>query len=408
MGRCDETAATRPLDGVTVLELGQMFAGPWVGRVLADFGATVIKVEAPGRGDTARTFPPIKEDMSLPFLRMNRGKKSIAVDLRTAPGRALVRGLIAYVDVFVINFKPTTVDAWGLDYESLKKINPRLVYVGLSGYGQTGLYRDRPGFGSTAEGESGLSNILGFPDGPPTLAHFGLADLVAGTAAAFAAAVCLYHREQTGLGDQVDVALYEPMLAMVGDIMLDYTALGLVRRRTGNSPAVSAPVGTFLTKDGQWLIISGSSQAVVRRLFEAMGRPELITDPTFADNASRLRNRDELDEILTSWVAARTRAEALKILQEHEVVSGPVNTAQDIAQDEHFRTRSLVTGVSRQFGEVSVPAYLAHIASSPDVVYEEPPALGEHTEEILSGCLGKTRSEIGDLERQGVVAISAP
>jgi crotonobetainyl-CoA:carnitine CoA-transferase CaiB-like acyl-CoA transferase len=404
--RDDEQSAqapTGPLNGIRVLELGGMYAGPWVGRVLADLGARVIKIENPRGGDASRTWPPFKNGTSLPFLRMNRGKRSIGLNLQDAEGRDLVRALVSDCDVVAANFKPTTMASWQLDYDSLKDENPRLIYTGISGYGRTGPYSGRPGFGSTADAISGFSNIVGFPTSPPTMAHFGLADLLAGTCAALATAVCLFHREKTGRGDEVDVALYEPLMTLVGDIVLDYTALGLVRERKGNDPGVASPVGTFMTKDQRWVVISGSSQAVAGRLFGAIGRADLVDDPRYVDNAARLVNRSDLTAIIQLWVGERTRDEVLQVLSDHDVVCGPVNTAEDIVNDPHFEARTLMRGTSATVGEISIPAYLAHIASAPSVAFEEPPELGQHTMEILSADLGLSTDRIADLLSRGVI-----
>lgn len=400
----ETTVAPGPLGDVRVLELGSLFAGPWAGRVLSDFGAQVIKIEPPGVGDPSRLWRPTKDGVSLVFVRINRGKRSVAIDLRGEEGRDLIRRLVRNVDVVVVNFRPDTLERWGLDYGTLSNINPRLVYVSISGFGLTGPKRDRPGFGSTADAISGFAHIVGFPDGPPTLAHFGLADLLSGTMGAFGATIALRRREQTGKGDLIDVALYEPLMTLVGDIVLNYSVTGEIANRVGNSAAVTAPTGTFLSHDNKWIVISGSSQSVVERLFHAMDRDDLIQNPRFATNAERLENRGELYQILQDWIGAHNRDELLAIFERANVVAGPVNTAEDIASDEHFLQRTLMTGKSEMVGDLLVPRQLFRMQSMPASEYVDPPVLGADTTEILSTLADVSPSQITSLRSSGVVA----
>jgi crotonobetainyl-CoA:carnitine CoA-transferase CaiB-like acyl-CoA transferase len=239
---------------------------------------------------------------------------------------------------------------------------------------------------------------------PPSLAHFGLADFVAGTAGALGAAMALFRRERSGEGEEVDVALYEPLMTLVGDIVVDYSALGVIRERRGNSVGVASPVGTFLTKDDKWIVISGSSDKMTHLLFGAMGRDDLAIDPRFATNAVRLQHEEEITGLIQTWVGTLDRGEILELLQKRGVVSGPVNTAEDIVKDLHFQHRTLVTGKSDLIGDVVVPGQMVHLASTPQVVYQDPPLVGEHTAAVLHGLLGMAPSEVTRLRESGVVA----
>lgn len=392
-----------PLNGVRVLELGTMIAGPWAGRVLADFGAEVVKLEDPEAGDPGRVWPPVKDGESLAFFRLNMGKKSVVIDLSQDLGRDVALQLLERTDVMVTNRRPKTLNAWGLDYASLGRRYPRLVYVGITAYGKDGPDGGGPGFGAPADGISGFSNIVGFPSMPPSLAHFGFADCIAGTAAAFGAAMSLFRRELSGHGDEVDVALYEPLMAILGDIVVDYSVLGAIRMRRGNSPGQVSPTGTFLTKDGKWVVISGSSQNMAQALFRAMGREELIRDARFASNLARVENENDLRSLVQTWVATMTRDEVLDLLDQHKVVCGPVNTAEDIMRDPHFRYRTLVSGDDPVLGSVTVPGRQAQLAGSPQVPFAASPDLGEHTDQVLYEWAGIDQEALADLRRQGVL-----
>jgi crotonobetainyl-CoA:carnitine CoA-transferase CaiB-like acyl-CoA transferase len=358
--------------------------------MLRDFGADVIKVEDPVHGDYARQWTPMKAGHSLGFARINAGKRSIAVDIRTDEGRDLVRRLSRRVDVVIESFRPGRLEQWGLGYSTLAADNPGLVLTSVSGFGQTGPYRERPGFGTVAETGSGFAHINGWPDTPPTSPPFGFADSLAGISAAMGTAMALYQRERTGRGDHVDVALYEPLMFMLGDMILNFTGTGHVQGRVGNGTGSASPRGVYEASDGKWLSIAASNQGIAVRLFTAMGQPELIEDPRYATNAERMRHNDELQEKVKRWVGARPRHEVVETLQAHEVVCAPVNDASDIVADPHFRERTLVeiTG-SEALGRVLTPGPVLHLAGYAGPSYHGVPAIGEHTEEILAELLGE-------------------
>jgi len=377
-----------PLAGVRVLELGSMYAAPTAGRMLRDFGADVIKVEEPGTGDFARQWSPLKEGLSIGFARLNAGKRSAAIDLRQPAGRELVARLAAKCDVVVESFRPGRLEDWGLGYAALSQDNKGLILTRVSGFGQTGPYRERPGFGTVAETASGYAFVNGWPDKPPTSPPFGFADSIAGICAAFGTAMALYRRQATGTGEVVDVALYEPLMFILGDTVLRYAATGEVATRQGNTTGAASPRGIYQAADGCWLSIAASSQTIAARLFGAMGRPDLLADERYATNAARMVNDAALQQIVADWVKQRTRAEVLAILDKFEVVAAPVNDAADILADPHFTERTLVPLTGTVLGDVLVPGPVLRLGSYEGPVYHGVPAVGEHTREVVTELLG--------------------
>jgi crotonobetainyl-CoA:carnitine CoA-transferase CaiB-like acyl-CoA transferase len=400
-----EHGSSGPLAGVRVLELGNMYAAPTAGRMLRDFGADVLKVEDPAVGDYARQWTPQKDGLALGFARLNSGKRSVGIDLRNGRGRDLVLRLVANVDVVVESFRPGRLEAWGLGYDDLRAVNQRLILTRVSGFGQTGPYSARPGFGTVAEVASGFAFINGWPDSPPTSPPFGFADSIAGIAAAMGTAMSLFRREQTGDGDVVDVALYEPLMFIVGDALLKYQALGEIQQRVGNGTGSASPRGVYQTLDGHWLAIAASNQVIAQRLFAAMGEPELIDDPRYATNAARMERNDELQEKVSTWVGSRSRDDVLKVLDDFEVVASPVNDARDIVEDPHFLSRTLVDLTGNDvLGRILVPGPILHLLSYDGPRYVGVPAIGEHTREVLTGLAGLSESEIAELASTGVVS----
>jgi crotonobetainyl-CoA:carnitine CoA-transferase CaiB-like acyl-CoA transferase len=395
---------TAPLDGVRVLEIGTMYAAPTAGRMLRDFGADVTKVEDPETGDFARHWPPLKDGLALGFARLNAGKRSVAIDLRTEDGRQLVRRMAATVDVVVESFRPGRLEAWGLGYDVLAADNPRLVLTRVSGFGQTGPYRERPGFGTVAETASGFAFINGWPDMPPTSPPFGFADSIAGISAAMGTAMALYKRERDGVGDVVDVALYEPLMFIVGDLILKWESMREIQGRVGNGTGSASPRGIYQAADGGWLSIAASNQGIAKRLFAAMGRADLLDDSRFATNPDRLTNNEAMQEIVHDWVASMPRDEVLATLEKYEVVCAAVNDAQDIVADPHFRERTLVEVTGNDvLGRVLMPGPVLHMSSYPGPVYHGVPAIGEHTRSVLSDWLQMEAADLTRLEAAGVV-----
>lgn len=392
-----------PLAGVRVLELGSMYAAPTCGRMLRDFGAEVIKVEDPTAGDYARQWTPMKNGQAMGFARLNSGKRSIAIDVRKDEGRELVRRLAREVDVVIESFRPGRMDEWGLGYDALSAQNPGLVLTSVSGFGQTGPYSDKPGFGTVAETGSGFAYVNGWPETPPTSPPFGFADSIAGIAAAMGTAMALYRKARTDQGDHVDVALYEPLMFIVGDMIINYTGTGHVQGRVGNGTGSASPRGVYQAADGKWLSIAASNQGIARRLFAAMGRPEMIEDPRYATNEARMQRNDELQEIVSGWVGERPRPEVLDILDKFEVVCSQVNDASDIVEDPHFRERTLVeiTGCDA-LGKVLTPGPVLHVSGYTGPAYDGVAGIGEHTREVLGELLGLDAGEIEQLATAGV------
>jgi crotonobetainyl-CoA:carnitine CoA-transferase CaiB-like acyl-CoA transferase len=396
--------APGPLDGIRVLELGSMYAAPTAGRMLRDFGADVTKVEDPQTGDFARHWPPQKDGLSLGFARLNAGKRSVAIDLRAERGQELVRRMAAAVDVVIESFRPGRLEEWGLDYDTLSADNPGLVLTRVSGFGQTGPYRARPGFGTVAETASGFAFINGWPDSPPTSPPFGFADSIAGISAAMGTAMALYRRERTGAGDVVDTALYEPLMFIVGDMLLKWTAMNEVQQRVGNGTGSASPRGIYQAADGGWLSIAASNQGIAKRLFVAMDRPDILDDPRFATNPARLANNEALQEIVTEWVAGRPRDAVLAVLEKHEVVCAPVNDASDIVADPHFRERTLVelTG-NETLGRALMPGPVLHLRDYAGPSYHGVPTIGEHSRSVLHEWLALDDEGFDALAADGVV-----
>ncbi|MEN8903728.1 MAG: CoA transferase [Candidatus Nanopelagicales bacterium] len=400
-----ENDAKGPLHGVTVLELSSMYAAPTCGRMMRDFGATVIKVEDPVAGDFARQWSPFKNGLSLGFSRLNSGKRSLGIDLRSDDGREIVRDLVPHVDVVLESFRPGRMEAWGLGYDILSSRNPGVVMTRVSGFGQTGPYSERPGFGTVAETSSGYAYINGWPSTPPTSPPFGFADSIAGISAAFGTAMALFNRGRTGVGDVVDVALYEPLMFIIGDIILQWTGNGVIQERVGNGTGSASPRGIFQAKDGKWLSIAASSQTIAVRLFEAMDRPDIIKDPRYATNAARMEHNEDMQKIVSEWVQTQPRTDILAILESHDVVAAGVNDARDVTEDPHFSERTLVdlTG-SDLLGKVKMPGPILHVSSYSGPEYAGVPEIGQHTKEVLQDFLGFDDARIQSLAQSGVIS----
>jgi len=397
------TRSEGPLAGVRVLELGSMYAAPTCGRMLRDFGAEVVKVEDPTSGDYARQWTPMKNGQSMGFARINSGKRSVALDLRSMEGRDVVRQLAGKFDVVIESFRPGRMAEWGIGYDALAAENPGLVLTSVSGFGQTGPSSKKPGFGTVAETGSGFAYINGWPEMPPTSPPFGFADSIAGISAAMGTAMALYRKARTGQGDHVDIALYEPLMFIIGDMIINYTGTGFVQGRVGNGTGSASPRGVYQASDGKWLSIAASNQGIAKRLFAAMGRAEMIDDPRYATNEVRMQHNDELQEIVKAWVGERPRAEILADLDKFEVVCSQVNDASDIVEDPHFLDRTLVelTG-STALGRVLTPGPVLHLGSYDGPTYDGVPAIGEHTTEVLTDVLGLDAAGVSRLVDSGV------
>lgn len=412
----DHPQAAGPLVGYRVLELGNFIAAPFAGRLFADFGAEVITVEKPASGDELRQWRLGRGDTSMLWRTLARNKKSITLDLRTPEGRDVVLRLVGRTDVLLENFRPGTLDGWGLSRERLQTANPDLVLVQISGYGQTGPYRDRHGFGGVAEAMGGIRHLTGYPDRPPTRTGVSLADSVAGMFGVIGALMALLRRERAAripadpdpAGDVVDVALYEAVFALMESLVADYDAYGVSRERSGNSLPGVAPSNTYPCADGGWVVIGGNADGVFRRLMAAIGRPELADDPRYADNPSRARHAVELDAVITAWTRDRSVGAVLDVLVRAGVPAGRVYRAEDMLEDPHYRAREMVAAhevavEGDAVEKVHFPGVVPKLARNPGSVRWLGPDLGEHNDEVYRDLLGLGDDELAALRDAGVI-----
>jgi crotonobetainyl-CoA:carnitine CoA-transferase CaiB-like acyl-CoA transferase len=390
-------------DRVRVLDISTLFAGPIAATLLADYGAEVIKVEHP-RGDDLRTWGEKKNGLSMWWKVYSRNKKLISVDLNHEEGRKVILKLLADADVLIENFRPGRMDYWGLSYETLSSLNPRLIEVSVTGFGQSGPYSDLPGFGTIAEAMSGFANINGYSEGPPTLPPMPLADGVAGITAAFAIAGSLFRREKCGEGERIDLALYEPLMWIIGPQISENQQMGTIHGRRGNQSNITSPRNIYMTRDGRWVALSASAQTIVERLFRCIGRPDLIEDPRFRTNTDRLKNRDELDEIITSWTRERDQEEIVKIFRANQVAIAPVYDTSQLSKDEHFRERGSILSVNDpNFGHILMQGLITKLAKHGGKVgYPGKEHIGEDTIDVLLDA-GYTKEEIARMSEIGAI-----
>lgn len=394
------------LDGIRVLDIGTLLAGPWGATLLGDFGAEVIKVEQPGQGDALRGTPSEgKASRPLHWLVDARNKKSVTLNLREPDGQTLLKQLVAVSDVLFENFTPGTLEKWDLSWETLKAINPRLIMVRVSGYGQTGPYNTRPGYDRIALGFSGYMYPTGFPDRYPVRPAFPTADYNTATFGAYAAMLALYQRDaQGGEGQMIDLALYEPPFRITSSMVATYARTGKNRERIGNRNPGFAPAGTYETADGRYLQIAAGGENVWRRLTEAMQQPTLRDDPRFSTSAARIKNADALDELLAEWIGQYEFAHLEQLLVSTGVPAGGIYRAQDIAQDPHFAAReSLIAIEDEEQGAVEMPGVVPKLSDTPGRVSHTGPHLGQHNDEIFSQLLGLSEAELKELREKQII-----
>jgi crotonobetainyl-CoA:carnitine CoA-transferase CaiB-like acyl-CoA transferase len=392
-----------PLTGLRVLDLATLFAGPLAATMLGDFGAEVIKIEHPDRPDPSRGHGPSKDGVGLWWKLLGRNKRAITLDLSSPGGRDTLLRLAATADVVVENFRPGTLEKWGLGWEELSAVNPRLVLARVTGFGQFGPYAHRPGFGTLAEAMSGFAAITGEPGAPPTLPPFGLADSIAGLATAYAVMTALTARDRTGAGQVVDMAIIEPILTVVGPQPLWYDQLGHVQPRTGNRSANNAPRNTYRTADGMWVAVSTSAQSVAERLMRLVGRPELIDEPWFATGAERARNADVLDEAVGTWIARHTREEVLEAFEKAEAAVAPVQDVRDVMADPQYAALDSITTVDDpELGPLRMQNVLFRLSETPGAIRWAGRPHGADTRAVLTE-LGLTEPEIDGLRAEGAL-----
>lgn len=391
------------LAGLRVLDVSNFMAGPTAAMYLGDFGAEVIKVEHP-RGDGFRHWGRTRDGDPLFWKILSRNKRCITLNFGKPEGQDILKQLVRKADILVENFTPGVMAKWGLGYDELSKINPGLVMLSISAFGQTGPYSLRPGFGTLAEAMSGFAHINGQADGPPTLPAFGLADGLAGLNGAFGVLAAIVRRQQDGLGQHVDTSLYEPLMTLMGPQVIEYDQLQVVQNRGGSRLPFSAPRNVYPTKDGRYLSMSSSAQSVFERTMEAIGRPELVKDERFLDNRLRGVNVEALDEIIGEWVLRHTADEAMKIMVDAEAAAAPVYSVADAFADPHFQAReSIVSVPDPKLGSVRMQAPTPRLSRTPGEVKAVGPKLGEHNVEVYGELLGLTETQLADLHERQIV-----
>ena len=393
-----------PLEGVRVLELGSLIAGPFSGRILADFGAEVLKIEPPGSGDPLRTWSVVTDHGSLWAMTQSRNKQSVTVDLRQPEGREIVRRLALESQVVIENFRPGRMEAWGLGFEDLAKENPALVMVRISGFGQTGPYSHRPGFGNIAESMGGIRYITGWPDRPPMRIGLSIGDSIAALYAVIGTMMALRQAEQTGKGQVVDVALSESVFSMLEAIVPEYGHDGRVRERTGNLLGGAAPTNMYPTADDRWLAIGANGDGIFKRFTAAIGQPELASDPRFATNQDRRANVDVLDALIADWTRGRTLDDAMVVLDAADVPAGPVYSVKDIAEDPQYQAREMLVDLpDDRLGHLLMPGVVPKLSATPGAVRTTGPDLGQHTLEVLGRLLGLDADALAALQSREVI-----
>lgn len=395
-----------PLAGIRVLDLSTVIAAPFGATLLGDFGAEVIKIELPGTGDPLRNLGPYHKGEGLRWPGLARNKKSLTLDLHKEEGKEILRKLVAKSDIVIENFRTGTLEKWGIGYENLKQYNQNLIMVRVTGYGQTGPYAHKAGFGTPATAFSGFTYLHGYPDRPPISPSFSLTDYVTGIYVAFAAVTALYYRDHKpgGKGQYIDIGLYESMFRMMEFLVTDYDQTGRIKERTPGLSGHSAPAGNFLTKDNQWVIIVTSSDRTFERLAKAMNREDMLTDERYYTNSERLKRFDEVNGIVQDWVRTKTRDELQKILDEHGVPISPIYSIKDIFEDPHYKARENIVEVDHpKLGKVKIPGIVPKFSETPGSIRLRAPELGEHTEEILAELLNYDRETIRTLKEKEII-----
>jgi formyl-CoA transferase len=395
--------ATGPLADLKVIDASTLFAGPLAAMLLGDFGADVLKVEHP-RGDPARSHGMAKAGVPLWWKLIGRNKRAITLYLGAPEGQALFRRLARDSDIVIENFRPGTLERWGLGYDTLAADNPGLILVRVTAYGQFGPYSKRPGFGTIAEAMSGFASITGQPDGPPTLPPFGLADGISGIAAALAAMMAVHARGRTGRGQVVDVALIEPIVTVLGAQAVIFDQLGHVQQRTGNRSVKNAPRNTYRTRDGKWIAVSTSSHTIAERVMRIVGWPEAIDEPWFHSARGRFEHVEELDRRVGDWIAARSSAEVVEAFEAAEAAAAPVYDIRDIFADPQFKALDTITAVpDGDFGTLRMQNVLFRLSRDPGSIRHTGRALGADNDAVYRAELGLTESEIAGLRERGVI-----
>ena len=394
----------QPLHGVRVIELGTLIAGPFCARMLAEFGAEVIKIEAPDGGDPLRMWRKLYQGTSLWWYVQSRNKKSLTLNLKLPEAQEIVRKLVKDADIVVENFRPGAMEKWGLGWDALSKVNPGLIMVRLSGFGQTGPYRDRPGFGAIGESMGGMRYVTGFPDRAPVRVGVSIGDSIAALHGVIGALMALHHRNVNGgRGQYIDVALYEAVFNMMESMLPEYDMYGFIRERSGASLPGIVPSNTYVTRDHKYVVIGANADSIFKRMMQAIGRADLASDPGLAHNDGRVARTGEIEQVISDWVAQHDLEHVLNVLERAEVPSGKIYDIADIAADAHYRAREMIRAFRLKDGKaLRLPGIVPKLSETPGETRWVGPELGAHTAEILKS-LGYGEAERNELKRKGII-----
>lgn len=393
----------RPLVGIRVLELGQLLAGPFTGTLLAYYGAEVIKIEPPGGGDQLRRWRVLRDGTSLWWRSLGRNKKCVTLDLKSEAGRELTQRLAIRSDVLVENFRPGTLEGWGLGPDTLKALNPGLIVARISGYGQTGPYAARPGYASVCEGFGGFRYVNGFPDGPPVRPNLSMGDTLAGLHAAFGVLLALQARHQGRGGQVVDVALYEAVFNLLEGVVPEYDGAGVVREPSGSTVTGIVPTNTYRCRDGKFVIIGGNGDSIYRRLMNAIGRADLAEDPRLQHNDGRVTHEREIDAAIQRWTGEHDIDAVLAVMEQARVPAGPIYNVADMFADPHYQARGLFEPVTVDGRPLKIPAIVPKLDATPGGTDWPGPEVGSHNAEVFGDILGLSEAEQEELRAQGVI-----
>ena len=395
-------SSSLPLQGIKVVEMGQLIAGPFASKMLGEFGADVVKIEPPGVGDPLRKWRKLKDGTSLWWHVQSRNKRSLSLDLKAAEGQEIARRLIAEADVLIENFRPGTLEGWGLGYRELARLNPKLIMLRISGYGQTGPYRDLPGFGVIGEAMGGLRHLSGYPGQAPVRVGVSIGDSLSSLYGVIGVLLALQERARSGRGQEIDVALYESVFAMMESLVPEYDAFGYVREPAGSALPGITPSNSYPCNDGRYVLIAGNGDSIYKRLMRLIGRMDLADDPALAHNDGRSLQAERIDTAISEWTLQHGRDEVIEALKEARVPAGFPYTAADIVADPHYLARGMIEQVQTSAGPLKVPGVLPKLSRTPGRIGAGGPQLGEHSNDVLAG-LGLCEAQVAGLRERGII-----
>lgn len=394
------------LSGLRVLEMGSLIAGPFAGRLFADFGAEVIKVETPGVGDPIRKWRMMHEETSLWWYVQSRNKKSITLNLKSEEGQNVIKDIIKSTDILIENFRPGKLEEWGLGYEELKKINPKIIMVRISGYGQDGPYSNKPGFGSVGESIGGIRNITGYEDRPPVRVGISLGDSISSLYAVISSMMAVYNRDVVGSGEGqfIDVALYEAVFSLMESMVPEYDYHNFIRERTGSSLPGIVPSNTYKCKDEKYIVIGGNGDSIFKRLMKAINREDIGEDPQYGSNDKRAKHPELLDNVISEWTMQHSLSDAQEKLDEYDVPNGPIYSIEDIFNDVHYQARDMIKDVEVDgLGSLKMPGIMPKFSETPGEIKWAGPKLGEHNEEVYRDLLNYSEEQIDNLKQNNTI-----